>query len=123
MTWYLAVLNKYAVFTGRARRKEYWMFTLFNCIFSVIFLLMDMNVGTYSEATGYGLISGIYTLFVLLPSWGVSVRRLHDTGRSGWMLLIGLIPLIGAILLLVWVCQDSDFGPNNYGENPKGDVF
>ena len=119
MNWYLEVLKKYAVFSGRARRKEYWFFVLFNLIISLVLTFIDSALGTLNEETGYGLLSGVYSLAVLIPSLAVAVRRLHDTGRTGWWLLIGLIPLIGLIVLLIFFVQDSKPGDNEYGSNPK----
>lgn len=112
MDWYLKVVKNYAVFQGRARRKEHWMFILFNVIISLVLSIIENLIGIPSVLTS------IYSLVVLLPTLGVSVRRLHDTGRSGWWILIGLIPLIGGIVLLVFACQDSD-RDNQYGPNPK----
>lgn len=120
MEWYLKVLRQYADFSGRARRKEYWMFVLFNILFATILGLVDQGIGTFNDLTGYGMLSGIYTLVILIPAIAVGVRRLHDVGKSGWMLLIGLIPLIGFIWLLVLFVTDSDPGTNKYGPNPKG---
>jgi uncharacterized membrane protein YhaH (DUF805 family) len=120
MNWYLQVLKKYAVFTGRAQRAEFWYFVLFNLLISVALALVDIAIGTYSEEAGVGLLYGIYALAVLLPGIAVAVRRLHDTGRSGWWYLIGLIPLIGAIVLIVFWVQDSQPGENQHGPNPKG---
>ena len=120
MNWYLGVLKKYAVFSGRARRKEYWFFALFNLLASIVLSVIDYITGSFDAALGTGLLSGIYALAVLIPSLAVSVRRLHDTDHSGWWLLIALIPLIGAIVLLVFVLQDSKPGENQYGPNPKG---
>ena len=114
MNWYLDVLKKYAVFTGRARRKEYWMFVLFSVIVTIVLSLVEGIVG------GPGVLSGLYALAVLLPSIGVGVRRLHDTGRSGWWILIGLVPLVGIIVLIVFFVADSQPGTNQYGPNPKG---
>ncbi len=119
MNWYLAVLKKYAVFSGRARRKEYWYFFLFNLLITIAFLAIDMVAGLYNSEIGLGILSGIYTLAVLIPSLAVTVRRLHDTNRSGWWILIGLIPLVGAIVLLVFMVQDSQVEQNQYGPNPK----
>ena len=119
MNWYLEVLKKYAVFSGRARRKEYWYFFLFNIIISIAFVIIDGMIGRVSTETGMGMLSGIYTLAVLIPGIAVSVRRLHDTDRSGWWLLLSLIPFIGAIVLLVFMVQDSKQGANQYGANPK----
>ena len=118
MNWYLDVLKKYAVFQGRSRRKEYWMFSLVNLIlvFGLVMIEGTMGLGM---AEGLGMLSGLYMLLVLLPSLAVSVRRLHDTGRSGWWLLIAFIPLIGALVLLFFNIQDSELGENEYGVNPK----
>lgn len=120
MNWYLSALRKYFVFQGRARRKEYWFFWLFNTIFLAILSVLDNSTGTFNPDSGYGLLSGIYSLVVFIPSLAVSVRRLHDTSRSGWWLLISLIPLIGFIVLLIFMLQNSTLGQNQYGANPKG---
>jgi uncharacterized membrane protein YhaH (DUF805 family) len=112
MKWYLKVLRQYADFTGRARRKEYWMFTLVSGIISVVLAILD-NVLTTS------LLGVLYSLAVLLPSLAVGARRLHDTGRSGWWLLIGIIPLIGWIVLIVFLATDGERQPNAYGPDPK----
>lgn len=119
MNWYLEVLKKYAVFTGRARRKEYWYFFLFNFIASFLLSIIDGVIGNFDSGTGVGLMSGLYSLAVLVPGIAVSVRRLHDISRSGWWLLIGLIPIIGAIVLLIFMVQDSKPGENQFGPNPK----
>jgi len=119
MSWYFAVLRKYAVFGGRARRREYWFFTLFNVIVSLLLIAIDALLGTFSTEAGIGILSGIYSLAIIIPSLAVSFRRLHDIGRSGWWILIPLIPLIGAIVLLVFAVQDSQPGDNQYGPNPK----
>ena len=118
MNWYVQVLKKYAVFSGRARRKEYWYFALFNFIIGFVLGLIDAVLGLTMVGTS-GLLSSLYFLAVLLPTIGVSVRRLHDTGRSGWWILIGLIPLIGAIILLFYMVSDSQEGTNQYGPSPK----
>jgi uncharacterized membrane protein YhaH (DUF805 family) len=119
MNWYLAVLKNYAGFSGRARRKEYWMFALFNTIFFIVAMILDNVLGTAIEGVGYGLFYFLYTLAVLIPGLAVSVRRLHDIGKSGWMILIVLIPIIGWIWLLVLMVTDSNPGENQYGPNPK----
>jgi len=119
MNWYLQALKKYADFSGRARRKEYWFFVLFNIIISVVLTVCDVFLGTYSAAASIGILTGIYTLAVLIPGIAVSVRRLHDTGRSGWWLLIVLVPLIGALVLLIFMFIDSQPGQNAYGPSPK----
>jgi uncharacterized membrane protein YhaH (DUF805 family) len=88
MNWYLEVLNKYAVFEGRARRKEYWFFIFFNVLISMALGIIDRLMGSFDPGTGLGILSGIYALGVMIPGMAVSVRRLHDTGRSGWWLVV-----------------------------------
>ncbi len=119
MNWYLAVLKNYAVFSGRARRKEYWMFVLFNMIFAIVAMILDNVLGIAMEGIGYGPIYGLYVLAMLIPSIAVGVRRLHDVGKSGWFMFIALIPIVGAIWLLILVCTDGIAGSNEYGANPK----
>src|SRR5690625_2590503 len=97
MHWYLTVLKKYAVFTGRSRRKEYWVFLLFNIIIFFILSLIDNTIGTFNAQTGVGVLSSIYWLAILIPSIAVGIRRLHDTGRTGWWLLLVFIPIIGPL--------------------------
>ena len=121
MNWYLKVIRNYAVFTGRAGRREYWMFILFNVIFGIIAGLLDRWLGLYFARMGYGVISGLYSLFVFIPTLAVTMRRLHDTDRSGWWVLISLIPIVGQIWLLVLMILDSQPGTNRYGHNPKTD--
>jgi uncharacterized membrane protein YhaH (DUF805 family) len=119
MNWYLKVLKQYADFGGRARRTEYWMFVLFNVIFSIVALTLDNVLGISFTAGSGGPIYIIYGLALFIPGLAVSVRRLHDTGRSGWMMLIVFIPLIGFIWLIVLMASDGIFGNNQYGQNPK----
>lgn len=113
MKWYLEVLKKYAVFNGRARRKEYWMFVLFNVIVAFILGIIDGILGTTP------IIYGIYMLAVILPSISVVVRRLHDIGKSGWWFFIIFIPLIGGLWMLGLMCTEGKPGENEYGLNPK----
>jgi uncharacterized membrane protein YhaH (DUF805 family) len=120
MNWYLEVLKKYTVFDGRAELKEYWWFSLFSFFIIIILSVIDIVTGTFNVNVGLGLLGGIYTLAVLIPSIAVSVRRLHDTDRSGWWFLINGIPLIGVIVFLVFTGQDGTPGDNQYGSNPKG---
>ena len=115
MSWYLSVLQKYTVFSGRARRQEYWMFTLFSVIISFVLSIIDQQVLKSSP----GILSSLYSLAVLSPSLAVSARRLHDTGRSGWWILISLVPVIGWIVIIYFLVQDSEAGDNKYGPNPK----
>jgi uncharacterized membrane protein YhaH (DUF805 family) len=119
MEWYLLVWKKFAEFNGRARRKEYWMFTLFNIL---IFLVLEV-LGIALMKIGVGVILfallGLYALAIIIPSLAVAVRRLHDTGKSGWFILLGLIPIVGPVILLVFMVMDSAPEPNEYGPNPK----
>jgi len=121
MNWYLEVFKNYAVFGGRARRKEYWYFALFNFLVFFLLTFIDSVIGSFNSEVGIGLLGGIYSLAVLIPAIAVSVRRLHDTNRSGWWLLIELIPVIGTIVLLIFMVQDSQPSENQYGLNPKPD--
>ncbi len=112
MHWYTDVLKKYAVFDGRSGRPEFWWFTLINAIIGgIIGGVLGGIIGTTGEA-----ISALYSLAVLLPSIGVAIRRLHDTDRSGWWILIGIIPIIGWIVLIVFYVLPSDPTTNKYGE-------
>ena len=113
MNWYLAVLKNYAGFDGRARRTEYWMFFLVNLVIVIVLTVIGMAVRAGA------LIGDVYSLALLIPSIAVGVRRLHDTGRSGWWLLIGLIPLIGTIILIVFLATEGQRGDNRYGPDPK----
>jgi uncharacterized membrane protein YhaH (DUF805 family) len=119
MNWYLKVLKQYADFSGRARRKEYWMFALFNVIFIASAMILDTVLGVTIGELPYGVFYFLYSLAVLIPGLAVYVRRLHDIGKSGWMILIAIIPIIGPIWLLVLTLTDSNHGENQYGPNPK----
>ncbi|GGU94474.1 aminopeptidase [Streptomyces litmocidini] len=113
MNWYLDVLKKYAVFDGRARRTEHWMFFLFNAIAVIVVAAVDLAIGTFP------LLYPIYFLAVLLPHVGVMIRRLHDTGRSGWWVLVCLVPVVGWIVLVVLLATEGEPRQNAYGPNPK----
>ena len=122
MQWYIDVLKKYAVFDGRARRKEYWMFVLFNVIASIILSILDKILGLdfgSGSTSSSGWLSTIYSLAVLLPTIGVAIRRMHDTNRSGWWILINLVPCIGWIWFIVLAAQEGVAGDNQYGPDPK----
>ena len=115
MNWYLHVLRNYAEFGGRSRRSEYWYFLLFNLIAAFALSLADSAV---RKILGFGFLGMMYALVVLVPGIAVSIRRLHDTDRSGWWLLLAFVPIVG--LVLIWfMAQDSDAGTNRYGQNPK----
>lgn len=120
MQWYLKVLKNYVGFSGRAQRTELWMFILINFLITLVLAFVDGMLGLYNTEAGIGMLQGIYSLAVFLPSLAVAVRRLHDIGRTGWWLLIAFIPLVGLIVLLVFYCLDSQPGDNEYGPNPKG---
>lgn len=143
MNWYLEVLKKYAVFDGRARRKEFWYFSLFNYLISFVFLVIDWAAGFSDLILGYGPFLLLYTLAVTVPEVAVGARRLHDTNHSGWWLLIWVpivlywfqgngsgswwpwvltITAIGTLVLLLWMVRDSDPGENRWGPNPKEEV-
>ncbi len=111
MDYFIGALKKYADFTGRARRKEYWMFYLIYMILIVVISILDAVIGA-------GFLSAIFTLGMLVPSISIAARRLHDIGRSGWWQLIAFIPLIGLIILIVFLAQDGH-DANEYGEYPK----
>ncbi len=111
MNYFLDVLKKYVDFSGRARRKEYWMFTLFIVVISIVLQIVDAVIG-------FPIFGLVFALGIFLPSLAVAVRRLHDTGRSGVWILFGFIPVVGTITLLVFMCLDGE-GENKYGHNPK----
>ncbi len=121
MNYFIDCLTKkYACFSGRARRQEYWLFVLFNAIAGII---INVIGGVLAGATGvdaFAFLGAIYNLAVLIPGFAVFFRRLHDTGRSGWWWLILFIPIVGVIVILVFCCLDSQPGENKYGPNPKG---
>lgn len=119
MQWYLQALKNYAVFSGRSRRKEYWMFSVFN-------MLVGFCLGFIAGLTGHSGVEGVvalvtilYGLAVIIPGIALTMRRLHDTGRHGWWLLIVLVPIIGALVLLFFMVQDGNATQNEFGPNPK----
>ncbi|MFG3557629.1 DUF805 domain-containing protein [Micromonospora sp. NPDC047557] len=116
-----SVLSQYVGFTGRARRSEYWWFALFTVLVSIAAAILDSVLGlTFVEGSTSGVIGLIASLLLLLPTLAVAVRRLHDTDRTGWWVLIGLVPLVGAIVLIVFFVQDGTPGANRFGPSPKG---
>lgn len=110
MQWYLYVWKNYAVFDGRASRPEFWTFTLVNILIGILLLILSV--------VGLGLVSILYSLALVIPSLALQVRRLHDTNRSGWWILLGLIPSIGAIILLIFDLLPGNSGTNDFGAQP-----
>lgn len=127
MRWMLMPLRRYAEFSGRSRRKEYWMFALLNVIVWTIICLIGLRgAGTLFSDTDelmmYFLTTGgIYSLITFIPSLALAVRRLHDTSKSGWLLLLGLIPLVGGLLLLLFYLTEGTRGDNRFGPDPLED--
>ncbi|WP_027125412.1 DUF805 domain-containing protein [Gelidibacter mesophilus] len=120
MKWYLKVVrDNYANFKGRARREEYWMFVLFNCLFIIGVAMISGTLATLTDTEAFFGLYVIYLLGIIIPSIAVVVRRLHDVNKSGWFYFIALIPLIGSIWLLVLLLTEGDKGPNQYGPDPK----
>jgi uncharacterized membrane protein YhaH (DUF805 family) len=125
MNWYLQPWRKYAVFSGRARRKEYWIFTFVNMIiwmilYAVLIAFMGFSMDSWSGSWGIGsILIFLFYILTLIPTYAVMVRRLHDTGRSGWWFFINFVPLIGSLILLIILLSDSQAGNNQYGPNPK----
>ncbi len=121
MNSYLSVLKQYADFSGRTRREEYWVFVLYNLTIAICAILLDNIFRITMGEAAYGPLYGLYALATFIPGLAVAVRRLHDVGKSGWMILIGLIPIIGTIWLLVLLLSKGEEGENLYGEDPIDD--
>jgi uncharacterized membrane protein YhaH (DUF805 family) len=128
MRWMLLPLRRYADFTGRSRRKEYWMFVLLNVLVGLAVGLAFL-IGYYADMSQTEMdiylmpivyLAGLYSLAALVPGVAVTVRRLHDTERSGWTIFYALIPLVGALLLLAFYIEEGTAGPNRFGLDPKG---
>jgi uncharacterized membrane protein YhaH (DUF805 family) len=121
--WMLEPIRKYAVFGGRARRAEYWWYGLFYGLLAVGTTIADIvifGIPNLFSGSGVGMFTGLLGMALLIPSFAVTVRRLHDTDRSGWWVLLGLIPLVGGLILLIWFCMRGTQGHNNYGADPVG---
>jgi uncharacterized membrane protein YhaH (DUF805 family) len=119
MNWFLRALKKYAVFSGRSQRSEYWFFSLVALSLYIPLLIVDHLLGVVDEDGDMGLLSGALLLALLLPGLSVSVRRLHDVGMSGWWFLLSFVPILGDIAMIVIFCLGSEPGENRYGPNPK----
>ena len=120
MNWYLKVLKQYVDFTGRARRKEFWMFTLINVLISWTLGFVFTFIALSIDVPALAFLAYAYSLAVFIPGLAVTVRRLHDTGKTGWYVLVALIPFVGAIWLIVLLCMEGENKTNQWGENPKG---
>ncbi|MFZ4286404.1 DUF805 domain-containing protein [Variovorax sp. HJSM1_2] len=119
MNWFLIALKKYATFSGRSRRSEFWYFVLFYLIIFCALAFVDRLTGSFDADAGMGLLSGLFALGLIVPNLSVTVRRLHDTNRSGWWVLLSLVPLVGQIVLIVFMAQKGDVGENRFGPDPK----
>ena len=111
-------LKNYADFNGRARRKEYWLFILFASLGYIVTAVIDLMTGSFDEISGFGILSGLFFLGLVIPSISVQIRRLHDQDKSGWWVLIGLIPGLGTLILLVFMCLPGTNGDNRFGADP-----
>lgn len=118
MDWYFKVLSNYIGFRGRARRKEFWMFILVNLILTAVLSALDHILG-WHRPNGEGTLTTIYGILIFLPWWAVQFRRLHDTDRSAWWLLLLIIPIVGWLVILVFNCQSGTAGSNRFGPDPK----
>jgi uncharacterized membrane protein YhaH (DUF805 family) len=122
MEWATLPLKRYAEFTGRSRRKEYWMFVLLSIGIYIVASILDGIAGLNRTIAGtYGPITLLVALGLLVPTLAVSIRRLHDSDRSGWWLLLGLVPLVGEIIVLVFMVLKGTRGANRFGADPKAD--
>ncbi|MBO5136627.1 MAG: DUF805 domain-containing protein [Clostridia bacterium] len=112
MNWYIHTIKNYFNFSGRARRKEYWMFSIISAVITLLLSIIDSLIGIQ-------LLTSLYSLFVLIPNLSVSFRRIHDINKSAWWFLISFIPVIGAIVLLIFSFLPGTIGANKYGDDPK----
>lgn len=121
MNWYFAALNKYADFSGRARRREYWIFSIVNVVLIIAAVIIDNVIGTIILDGPFGFLSAAIFIATIIPGLAVTVRRLHDSGKSGWYYFVSFIPYVGGILMLVMMLLDSEPNQNQYGLDPKAD--
>jgi uncharacterized membrane protein YhaH (DUF805 family) len=127
MEWMLMPLRRYADFRGRSRRREYWMFTLFIILVALVLAVPAAILGGFDEqGSGIGLIPlfiiGIFSIAIFIPSIAVQVRRFHDQDRTGWLVLLGLIPYVGGLIVLVFMCLPGTRGDNRFGRDPKENI-
>lgn len=121
MEWMLMPLKRYAEFSGRSRRMEYWMFLLGVVIVAIILSIIESILGLSGMVGGfYGPLTLLLVLAIIIPGIAVQVRRFHDQDKTGWLVLLGFIPIIGGIIVLVFMCLEGTKGPNQYGPDPKG---
>ncbi|MDZ4169571.1 MAG: DUF805 domain-containing protein [Coriobacteriia bacterium] len=120
--WYKSPYNRITDFSGRSRRGEYWTFTLVNVLVLWAATAIDLSSGTYSSDDGIGLVSGVLSLLLIIPSVPLAIRRLHDSEMSGFWLLVGFIPLVGWLVHLINMLKRGMRGPNRYGPDPRGHV-
>jgi len=120
MSWYVKAIKNYVNFSGRARRKEYWMFFLFNMIFGIVAAVIDRLISS-DFGSGVGIVSSLYSLFVLLPGLSIEFRRLHDINKSAGWIFIALVPVIGWIALFIFSVMGGTIGDNKYGSDPKSE--
>ncbi len=119
MKWYLLALKKYDVLRGRASRKELGKFLFYNLVFILLAIATDNILGLTAAGLPYGLFNYVYITAILIPTFAVSIRRLHDVGKSGWFSLIVLVPVLGLIWLIILFCSNGVDGQNRYGSDPK----
>ena len=134
MEWMIMPLKRFAEFSGRSRRKEYWMFVLLQMLILIPVAILAILMGGPVEdpanplgSTAILIVLGVYFLVFFIPGLAVQVRRFHDQDKSGWFILLGLIPYVGSLILLVFMCLEGTRGPNRFGPDPKDpyaeDVF
>jgi len=137
MEWMLMPYKRYADFSGRSRRKEYWMFILFNFLLAMLCVMLMLAGGMSMDESGQSepgplfwvgaLVLAAFVLGSIIPSIAVQVRRFHDQDKSGWMVLLGFIPYVGGLIVFIFMCLDGTRGPNRFGNDPKdptnADVF
>lgn len=122
MEWFILALERYRDFSGRSRRREYWNYIVFYLLLGIGATFLDNLFGFSDLGDNVGPIYSLFFIIMLVPSLAVSVRRLHDINKSGWVLLVGLIPIIGFIWLLIYCLREGTYGPNQYGEDPKEEL-